>query len=416
MLCLTHLLAAALSFSLAAAALGPTDPIVVGQTFLFVIYTKDSNGNFVFTGPFAIASFSPEAIDLIPNPFYSRSEERPEVKLIKFEDGHDLATAVKEKEVDIAFHLPIDTLPDIRKADGVHVRSFEVGYHYMAFHNIDTLQDVRVRRAIDLAIDRTALSQALAGGTATRSLFPDYSPYFSDSSDPHGDSSGAESLLDEAGWMLDPATGKRMKSGQTLNITLVTYPHRPGLVIMQPVIAQTLTDLGMTVTTVLTGQDWSETQQIIDDRSFDLLLWAQNTLPAGDPQWFLNAFFRSDGGNNHPNLQSSTVDSHLDTLSVAEDHSERVLLSEAAQKAIHDEVPVSNLVTPFWHVGLSDRMKDYEPWGSDYYVIRADLYAPAQPTEAPLEVEELEADSGSCKFVPRLALASLLLFVMGVLM
>ena len=43
----------------------------------------------------------------------------------------------------------------------------------MAFHNLDTARDMRVRRAIDLVIDRTALSQALVGGRGTHSLFPD---------------------------------------------------------------------------------------------------------------------------------------------------------------------------------------------------------------------------------------------------
>ena len=54
-----------------------------------------------------------------------------------------------------------------------------------------------------------ALSQALAGGKATRSLFPDYSPYFSDASDQHGDLTAARALLDEAGWTL--SGGKRSK-------------------------------------------------------------------------------------------------------------------------------------------------------------------------------------------------------------
>ena len=65
---------------------------------------------------------------------------------------------------------------------------------------------------------------------------------------------------------------------------------------------------------------------------------------------------------------------------------------------LHDEVPVSNLVTPFWHVGLSDRMKDYEPWGSDYYVIRSDLFvSPAKSDEgASSDVQDLES-SGSFK-------------------
>ena len=37
------------------------------------------------------------------------------------------------------------------------------------------------------------------------------------------------------------------------------------------------------------------------------------------------------------------------------------------------EAPVSFLVTPEWHVGLSPALAGYEPWGSDYYVIRPDL-------------------------------------------
>ena len=107
----------------------------------------------------------------------------------------------------------------------------------MMFHNVMKLQDARVRKAIDLAIDRQALSQALAGGTPTRSIFPDYSPYFWDESDTHGDLSAAKALLDEAGWTLD-SNGKRMKNETELSVRIVAYPHRPGLVIMQPVIAE----------------------------------------------------------------------------------------------------------------------------------------------------------------------------------
>ena len=79
-------------------------------------------------------------------------------------------------------------------------------------------------------------------------------------------------------------------------------------------------------------------------------------MPAGDPFWFLHAFFHTEGGNNLSNLESEDVDTHLDSLSQAEEHSERVELAGTVQMAIREEVPVSNLVTPFWHVGLSDRM------------------------------------------------------------
>lgn len=342
--------------------------------WVFVVYRKDSGGNYVFTGPYAVQSFATDHIDLTPNRYYdSRALQRPPITLQKFADGHDLADGVQDGSVDVGFHLPISTLPSLRETPGVAVRSFEVGYHYMVFHNTDRLRDVRVRRAIDLAIDRTALSQALAGGTATRSLFPDYSPFFSDGSDLHGDADAAAAKLDAAGWTLHE-NGKREKDGDELTVNLVAYPHRPGLVVVQPLIAASLTALGITVTTTLIGMDWSETQTILDDRTFDLLLWAQHTLPAGDPLWFLSAFFRTDGANNHANLSSPAVDSAIETLSLAEDHGERVAAAKSAHGMVLDRVPVSNLVTPFWHVGLSGRMADYEPWGADYYVIRADLF------------------------------------------
>ena len=268
-----------------------------------------------------------------------------------------------------------------------------VGYHYMMFHNIKKQPDVRVRKAMDLAIDRTALSQALAGGTGTRSLFPDYSPYFSDDSDPHGDMNAAKALLDDAGWVLN-ANNMREKDGSVLTVNLVAYPHRPGLVIMQPVIEESLVKLGIEVNSILTGFDWDETQSIIDEKSFDLLLWAQHTLPAGDPLWFLSSFFRSDGGSNHAGLDSPSIDAMLDELSLTEDHEERVDATASAQEAILEQVPVSNLVTPFWHVGLSARMADYDPWGSDYYVIRPDLFL-AKPSSEGGSVGEDDSPSSS---------------------
>jgi peptide/nickel transport system substrate-binding protein len=253
-------------------------------------------------------------------------------------------------------------------------------HHNMARPNMG---DVHVRKAIDFAIDRNALSQSLGGGMGTRSLFPDYTPYFLDDSDPHGDANAAAELLDAAGWALEG--GKRMKNGQELTIKLVAYPQRPGLVTMQPVIADALTAVGITVESVVTSADsWDELDTIMADGDFDLLMWAQNTLPAGDPAWFLNAFFRSDGGSNYAGLDSADVDSLLDELSLAEKHGARVAATAAVHIAILTEVPISNLVTPRWHISVSDRLIDYEPWGSDYYVIRAEGM-PLTPTSRGFE-------------------------------
>ncbi len=104
-----------------------------------------------------------------------------------------------------------------------------MGYHYMAFYNMDstTLSDVKVREAIDKAIDRYALSQSLAGGDPTRSLFPENTSFHKDELDKHGDDDASVTLLDKDGWVLDG--DKRKKDGQELKVRHVVYPHRPGI-------------------------------------------------------------------------------------------------------------------------------------------------------------------------------------------
>ena len=77
--------------------------------------------------------------------------------------------------------------------------------------------------------------------------------------------------------------------------------------------------------------------------------------PAGDPAWFVNAFFRTDAGSNHARLASDDVDAKLDVLDGLGDHAERVAATADIQAAIQAEMAVSNLVTPAWHVGPSRR-------------------------------------------------------------
>jgi len=63
----------------------------------------------------------------------------------------------------------------------------------------------------------------------------------------------------------------------------------------------------------------------------------------------------------------------IDALRQEADPEARIALAHEAQLLIAEEAPVAFLLTPEWHVGLSPKLADYEPWGSDYYVIRADL-------------------------------------------
>ena len=389
----------------------------------FAIYKKDGD-NFIFTGPYKVDVFVADSnITLAPNTHYhdGKSGERPHHLVVKVYAGGDaLAAALKAGDCDVAFHLPVAAVADINTQADVHVKTFEVGYHYMSFYNgeaTNVLADVNVRRALDLAIDRSELVKALGGddhlggGKATRSFFPDYSPFYAEHGDAKADTAAAAALLDTAGWPL--VDGKRTKNGNPLTIRLVAYPQRPGLPIMQPKVAEALEAVGVTVTQITTSADnWDELDGIMADRTWDMLMWAQNTLPAGDPLWFTSHFFRSDGGNNHAKYNSTAVDALIDALSLKEDHAERVAASKAAMAAIIADAPVSQLVSPAWHVGLSNRMVEYEPYGSDYYIINAAFHevatveeetttaagetiTRAEDTDAPADTESSAVDARS---------------------
>ena len=343
--------------------------------WIFTIYYNKGD-EYIFTGPYAVDNFDTDTFHLIPNLYYPLAEQRPTLTITKYGGSGELAAAAIAGTVDVGFHLAADDIAPVNSAKGVSVTSFEVEYQYMMFHNTDKpqLADVRVREAIDVAINRNAFPTELPDALPTRSMFPEASPYFSDGSNMAADTSAAATLLDQAGWALDGS--KRTKDGKDLSIKLVAYPQRPGLVTLQLLIAQSLTDLGINVTSVVTSSEsWDELDDLMAAGEYDLLMWAQHTLPAGDPGSFLNGFFRTNASGNHAHWSSSSVDSMLDDLNAITDKHARVNETKAIQAAILAEAPVSMLMTPTWHVSLSDRVNStYVPWGSDYHVIRADEF------------------------------------------
>merc|ERR1719355_274448 len=100
----------------------------------------------------------------------------------------------------------------------------------MMWHNTrrSPLSDVKVRKALDVALDRHELTQAVRAGKATRSFFPENTPYYLKDGELHGQKTEAETMLDEAGWVKN-ADGMREKDGAPLTLKIVAYPQRPAL-------------------------------------------------------------------------------------------------------------------------------------------------------------------------------------------
>ena len=335
----------------------------------FPVYLQTNEAP-LFTGPFAVERFNAgTSIEMVPNAHYEGAEQRPDVTIRRIADGQSLALALASGELDLAFNLPVETLSMFDGREDMTVTSFPVAYQYMMWMNTRSpaLSDVRVRKAIDLAINRDDLVAAARAGVPATGAFAASYPFAAESPLPYDPDASAR-LLDEAGWLIGD-DGVRTKDGERLELVLWAYPQRPDLVTFQPVVRAALADLGIAATTKVTESP-SDAARSGD---FDLFLWAQHTAPAGDPGFFLSLFLETDAANNYTGWSDAAYDGVIASLRTASTPEERIALARKAQALIKDGAPVSFLVTPQWHVGLSGRLATYQPWGSDYYVIRPDF-------------------------------------------
>jgi oligopeptide-binding protein OppA len=109
-------------------------------------------------------------------------------------------------------------------------------------------------------------------------------------------------------------------------------------------------------------------------KEFDLILYAQHTAPTGNPEYFLNQFFRTNGSKNMMSYSSREVDELLDKMGTIPYGDEVIKISKEIQAIIYKDLPVLYLVDPEWNVALSERLKDYKPYNGDYYIVNSELY------------------------------------------
>ncbi|SOB84185.1 ABC transporter substrate-binding protein [Streptomyces sp. 1331.2] len=133
--------------------------------------------------------------------------------------------ALTSRQVDAAA-LPVTAVRTVRAANGIEVsRTQNPGVVYSLFLNTTrgALQDERVRRAVQRAVDVDALVRSIYFGEYERAWSPlspttpaAYEAGLKDSF-PH-DAAAAGRLLDEAGWSARDADGYRVKDGKRLTL------------------------------------------------------------------------------------------------------------------------------------------------------------------------------------------------------
>ena len=314
------------------------------------------------TGPFCFQSWEPRnhvtatrhaAYKWGPPIYQNRGPAKYERVIWKIvpEEAARLA-AMASGQVDLTYSMPDQYLPQLSKMPNLQVLRPEADLRlfYLGFKiTRDNVSDVRVRRALSMAIDRKQMVDSIYFGNgepATTFMHPKTPNFDPAAESPFNryDPAASAALLDEAGWKLG-TDGFRYKDGNKLTIQL--YGFAGG---RSPKVAEATQGFWRKIGVDLRLQMWDGTIVFakLAQQDYDMWSIAFPYSSAGDA---LRLYFHS--GNiptpNRMNWKDPETDRLLDIGNTALDPKDRFAALSQVQKIVQEQA----LWVPLVHEGLA---------------------------------------------------------------
>lgn len=293
-------------------------------------------GKGAFTAPYAVVSMT--ARDMTLEPYVDYWQGEPALAGIEVTHVREAAArvaAVQSRQVDVADGANVpDVLTAIQGREDVELKLSEapLASVKLYFNQVAApLDDVRVRRAIALALDYDSLAVDFTGGVgeAAHSVLPD--GYALSVPAQKTDATEAARLLDEAGWTRQGAE-MRTKGGEPLTVTLLGYTERAEMKPLSIGIQSQLEPLGVKVNIVNQPFDY----KMYDDvNAWDMALYSDYSIsPTGAPDAYMSTYLATHGEFNLWKVGDPELDGLLADVVVATDPAQREqLLAEIQQQA-----------------------------------------------------------------------------------
>jgi peptide/nickel transport system substrate-binding protein len=294
-----------------------------------------------------------QQVVLARNESYWRGQSYLDQYIIKVvPDQVTLTNQLKTGEVDFGFVDPslwdgLATVDNITRLDPFGVPTFTF-YAY----NLDPtkapgklFQDVAVRQALLLALDRQAMADRVyfKQATVADSVEPPISWSHVTAKPTYTfDKSKAESMLDAAGWAKG-SDGIRAKNGLQLKFNMITNQGNNQRQELLQIMQQSWSDIGVSATPQLIQFPQLVTQ-ITNERTFDVFLVGFNFTQDPDESQLFASTSTNPGGFNGFLFKNPQVDSVLAQAATTLDQGKRKTLYAQFQNLMAEQVPAPILV------------------------------------------------------------------------
>jgi peptide/nickel transport system substrate-binding protein len=321
-----------------------------------------NKGTPVSTGAFRVETFTPgQSVTLVRNDTYYAG--KPALDRVVFKVVADPNTQIAQAlsgELQIMILDNKAAVDRLKGAKGLSVQPRTlVQYYWLALNQTDArFQDLKVRQAIEYAIDRNAIIQAIEKGygtVANSPIVPALKAYYDSSLEnryPY-DPSRATSLLSEAGWSAGP-DGTLTKDGQPFSFTM-DVGQRGVLEPTNELIQQNLQKVGIHVD--LNSMEWNAyIQKVVVNRDYTATVnwWVYPNDPDVLPYYASSA---AGKGFNIPGYKDPSLDDLLTTVQKTSDPTTRKSAVSKLQAYMADNLPYNFLWYPQEIDILSDSLQ-----------------------------------------------------------
>lgn len=305
----------------------------------------------VLTGPFKLKEYvKDERVAVVRNEDYWG--EKAKLKDVIFKhipEPNTRLMALQSGEVQVADKIPAEQIEVLEKDKNLKILSESSVRVHMLIFNLKKpgLNEINVRKAINMAINRDDIAQKVMSGSGVPAVGPSppVLPFGSGLKGYDYNVEEAKKLLDEAGWK-PGSDGMRQKGGKKLEYNFLSYKSRPEpeIPVLMEAIQSQLKDIGIKIE--IKNVESVTMVEMMRGGDFDGSIYSFNTAPTGDPQYMMKTIFMTGGDGNYGSYSSEKLDALGKKLQSTFKTEERNSIAKEAQQVLIDDAAFAFLVHP----------------------------------------------------------------------